>query len=144
MIYVDEGILIDPDNSKIEEAMSDMPSHFKLQDKWDLSDYLGVKVGKPPDGSIEFVRAQLIDSTLEDLKLVVHGVGNRDKTYYPPCKHDGKMNRDEGGKELDCSWCYKSVIGNLNYLEEVYQRQYCHQCLSMFMFMVLVPAQEKL
>jgi Reverse transcriptase (RNA-dependent DNA polymerase) len=32
MIYVDEGILIDPDNSKIEEAMTDMPSQFKLQD----------------------------------------------------------------------------------------------------------------
>jgi hypothetical protein len=45
------------------------------------------------------------------------GVGNQDKTYYPPCKHNGKMNRDEGGKELD-SWRYKSVIGNLNYLEK--------------------------
>jgi hypothetical protein len=106
MIYVDKGILIDPDNSKIEEAMLGMPSQFELQDKSDLSDYLGVKVGKPPDGSIEFVRAQLIDSTLEDLKLVDPGVGNQDKTYYPPCKHDGKMNRDEGGKELDCPWRY--------------------------------------
>jgi hypothetical protein len=61
------------------------------------------------------VQAQSIDSTLEDLKLVDHGVGNQVKTY---CTHDGKMNQDEGGKEFDCSWGYKSVIGNLNYLEK--------------------------
>jgi hypothetical protein len=68
-----------------------------------------VKVGKPA-GSIEFGRVQLIDSTLEDQTLVVHGVGNQNKTYYPPCKHDGEMKRDEGGKELDC---YERVIGHL-------------------------------
>jgi hypothetical protein len=64
------------------------------------------------------VQAQLIDSTLEDLKLVDHGVGNQDKTYYPPCKHNSKMNQDEGGKEHDCSWGSKSVIGSLTYLEK--------------------------
>jgi hypothetical protein len=57
-------------------AMSDMPFQFELQYKWDLSDFLGVKVRKLPDGSIEFVQAQSIDSTLEDQKLVDHGVGN--------------------------------------------------------------------
>jgi hypothetical protein len=61
---------------------------------------------------------KLIDSTLEDLKLVDHGVGNQDTTYNPPCKHDSKTNQDETGKEFDCSWGYKSVIGNLNYLEK--------------------------
>jgi hypothetical protein len=38
------------------------------------------------------------------------------ETHDPPCKHDGTMNQDEGGK--DCSWAYKSVIGELNYLEK--------------------------
>jgi Reverse transcriptase (RNA-dependent DNA polymerase) len=46
MIYVDEGILMDPDNSEIE-VMSDLPSKFEGQDKGDLSDYLGVKVRNP-------------------------------------------------------------------------------------------------
>jgi Reverse transcriptase (RNA-dependent DNA polymerase) len=92
MIYVDEGILMDPGNSKIEEVMSDLSSKFEGHDKGDLSDYLGVKVRKPPDGSIVFVQAQLIDSTLEDLKLV-----NQCMSPDTPCKSDGKMNRDEGG-----------------------------------------------
>jgi hypothetical protein len=52
MIDVDEGTLIDPDNPKIEEAMSDTLFQFEMQYKWDLSDYLDVKVRKPPDGSI--------------------------------------------------------------------------------------------
>jgi Reverse transcriptase (RNA-dependent DNA polymerase) len=55
MIYMDDGILIDPDNSKIKEAMSDMLAKFEVQDKGDLSDYLRVKVRKPSDGSIESV-----------------------------------------------------------------------------------------
>jgi hypothetical protein len=109
MIYVDEGTLIDPRLKKPCWTCC-----FSLY-KWDLSDYLAVKVRQPPDGSIELVRVQSIDSTLEDLKLVDHGVGNQVKTY---CTHDGKMKRDEGGKEFDCSLGYKSVIGNLNYLEK--------------------------
>jgi hypothetical protein len=89
-----------------------------VQGKGDLSDSLSVKVRKPPDRSVEFVQTQLIDSILEVLKLVEHGGGNQAKTYNPPCKHNNKMNQDEGGKEFDCSWDYKSVIGKLNYLEK--------------------------
>jgi hypothetical protein len=102
MIYVDDGIVIDPDNSKIKEV--DMLAKFEVQDKGDLSDYLR----KPPDGSIEFVQMQLSESILEVLKLVEHGGGNQAKTYDPPCKHNSKMNQDEGGKEFGWSWDYKA------------------------------------
>jgi Reverse transcriptase (RNA-dependent DNA polymerase) len=61
MVYVDNGILIDPDNSQIDKALSDLQSKFKVQDEGNLSDYLGVKVTKHPDGSIEFAWPQLID-----------------------------------------------------------------------------------
>jgi hypothetical protein len=90
MIYVDDGILIDPDNSKIKEVMSDVLAKFEVQDKGDLSDYLSVKVRKPPDGSIESVRMQLIDSILAVLKSVEHGGCYQAKTYKPHCKHDTK------------------------------------------------------
>jgi hypothetical protein len=112
MIHVDDGIVIDPDNSKIKEV--DMLAKFEVQDKGDLSDYLR----KPPDGSTEFVQMQLSESILEVLKLVEHGGGSQAKTYDPPCKHNGKMNQDEGGKEFGCSWDYKSVIGKLICLEK--------------------------
>jgi Reverse transcriptase (RNA-dependent DNA polymerase) len=62
MVYVDDGVLIDPDGSNIEEALLDMKSRFDVQDEGDLSDYLGVQVCKHPDGSIEFTQLQQIDS----------------------------------------------------------------------------------
>jgi Reverse transcriptase (RNA-dependent DNA polymerase) len=58
MIYADNSILIDPDNSKIKEAMSDVLAKFEVQDKGDLGNCLSVKVRKSPDGSIEFVQMQ--------------------------------------------------------------------------------------
>jgi Reverse transcriptase (RNA-dependent DNA polymerase) len=54
MVYKDDGILIDPDNSKIEQVMSDLQAKFEEQDEEYLSEYLGVKIQKHKDGSIEF------------------------------------------------------------------------------------------
>jgi Reverse transcriptase (RNA-dependent DNA polymerase) len=90
MVYMDDGILIDPDNSRIDKAMSDLQSKFKVQDEGNLGDYLGVKVTKHPDGSIEFTQPQLIDSILDDLNLVSHGGEKGAKTLDTPSKHDGK------------------------------------------------------
>jgi hypothetical protein len=56
MVYVDDGILIDPDKEKIESALKYLQSKFEVQDKGDLLDCLGVKVQKHPDGSIESVQ----------------------------------------------------------------------------------------
>jgi hypothetical protein len=61
---------------------------------------------------------KLIDSILAVLKSVEHGGCNQAKSCEPHGKHNGKINRDEGGKEFDCSWDYKSVIGKLNYVEK--------------------------
>jgi Reverse transcriptase (RNA-dependent DNA polymerase) len=118
MVYVDNGILIDPDGSKIDQAMNDLQSKFEVQDKGDLSDYLGVKIQKHPDGSIEFTQPQLIDSILEDLKLIGHGGEKSAKILDTPSKHDGKLHRDEGGRVFDYPWDYRSVIGKMNYLEK--------------------------
>jgi hypothetical protein len=89
MVYVGNGILID---SKIDETMSDLQSKCKVQDKGNLTDYLGVKVRKPPEGSMEFVQLQSIDSILEDLKLGEHDDDNQATTPDTTCKDDSKMN----------------------------------------------------
>jgi Reverse transcriptase (RNA-dependent DNA polymerase) len=44
MVYVDDGILIDPDKEKVESALKDLQSKFEVHDKGGLSDYLGVKL----------------------------------------------------------------------------------------------------
>jgi Reverse transcriptase (RNA-dependent DNA polymerase) len=109
MVYVDDGILIDPDKEKVSKAMLDMQARFEVQDEGDLSDYLGFKVSKHDDGSLEFTQPQLIDSILEDLKLWDHGSSTQSKATDTRCKHDSKMNSDEGGKEFDYTWVYHSV-----------------------------------
>jgi Reverse transcriptase (RNA-dependent DNA polymerase) len=111
MVYVDDGILTDPDRKNIESALLDLHSKFEVQDEGDLCDYLGVKVQKHSDGSIEFTQPHLIDSILEDLKLMGNGGNNHPKTTDTPCQHDSKMHKDEGGKEFDYSWEYCSVTG---------------------------------
>jgi Reverse transcriptase (RNA-dependent DNA polymerase) len=134
MVYVDDGVLIDLDGSKIEEALSGLKSRFDVQDEGDLCDYLGVQVCKHLAGSIEFTLPQLIDSILEDLKLLDHGGSNQAKATDTPCRHDSMMNEDECGKEFDYSWAYCSVIGKLNYLEKSTQGGLVfsvHQCASM-------------
>jgi hypothetical protein len=50
MVYVDDGILIDPEQSKIDQAMSDLQARFEVQDEGNLSDNLGVKICKHQDG----------------------------------------------------------------------------------------------
>jgi hypothetical protein len=69
-----------------DHAYMEIPkgSKFEVQDK---------KVRKPPDGSVEFVQTQLIDSILEGLKLMEHGGGNQAQTYNPPCKHDANESK---------------------------------------------------
>jgi hypothetical protein len=54
MVYVDNGILIDPDKGKIDSALLDLQSKFVLQDEGNLSNYLGVKVQKHSDGAMDY------------------------------------------------------------------------------------------
>jgi hypothetical protein len=56
----------------------------------------------------------LIDSILEDLKLVDHGKENWSKALDTLFKHRGKLNKDLGGKAFEYSWDYRSVIGKMN------------------------------
>jgi hypothetical protein len=93
---VDDGILIDPNKSKIDQAMLDLQARFEVQDEGDLSDCLGVKIHNHQDGSIEFTQPQLIDSILEDLKLVEQGGSSWSKAVETLFKHDGKLNKDSG------------------------------------------------
>jgi Reverse transcriptase (RNA-dependent DNA polymerase) len=43
LVYVDDGILIDPDPKAVEQAMRDLASKFEIEDG-DIDDYLGVKI----------------------------------------------------------------------------------------------------
>jgi hypothetical protein len=42
---------------------------FKIEDQGNLSDYLGIKIERKPDGTLEWTQPTLTQSILKDLKL---------------------------------------------------------------------------
>jgi len=42
---------------------------FKIEDQGELSDYLGIKIERKPDGTLEWTQPTLTQSILKDLKL---------------------------------------------------------------------------
>ena len=44
MVYVDDGIFLSPNKQDIQECIDKMGLIFKLTDKGEMSDYLGIKV----------------------------------------------------------------------------------------------------
>jgi KUP system potassium uptake protein len=117
LVYVDDGVLLDPNPKRWQEAIDDMQRIFNVQDEGDLSDYLGVKIEKHTDGSFEFTQLQLIDSILGDLQLLNQG-DRKAKPSKSPAVHDNRSHADKEGQPFDYRWEYRSVIGKMNYLEK--------------------------
>jgi hypothetical protein len=118
LVYVDDGILIDPDPAAVEQAMKDLASKFEIEDEGDLDDYLGVKIDKGvEDGTFKLSQPHLIDSILEDLKLINHGA-KLSKPSDTPATFESKLQKDLTGAPFEYPWDYRSVIGKMNFLEK--------------------------
>jgi Reverse transcriptase (RNA-dependent DNA polymerase) len=100
LVYVDDGIIMDPDLEEVEQAMKDLLSKFEIKDEGVIDDYLGVKVepGKDP-GTFYLSQPHLIDSILEDLKLSNHGVSEA-KSTDTPATFENKLHKDVTGDPL--------------------------------------------
>jgi Reverse transcriptase (RNA-dependent DNA polymerase) len=118
LVYVDDGILIDPDPAAVEQAMRDLSSKFEIEDEGAIDDYLGVKIAKGKEaGTFVLTQPHLIDSVLEDLKLLNHGQ-TASKTADTPATFENKLHKDVHGEPFNYPWEYRSVIGKLNFLEK--------------------------
>jgi Reverse transcriptase (RNA-dependent DNA polymerase) len=118
LVYVDDGILIDPDPAEIERALTDLASKFEIEDEGAIDDYLGVKIVKSDkDGTFQLTQPHLINSILEDLQLINHGK-TASKTADTPATFENKLHKDVDGPKFDYPWDYRSIIGKLNYLEK--------------------------
>jgi Reverse transcriptase (RNA-dependent DNA polymerase) len=131
LVYVDDGILIDPDPAAVERAMSDLSSKFEIEDEGAIDDYLGVKISKGDEpGTFKLTQPHLIDSILEDLQLLNHGK-TASKPADTPATFDNRLHKDIDGKPFDYPWEYRSVIGKLNFLEKSTRADLAysvHQC----------------
>jgi hypothetical protein len=131
LVYVDDGILMDPNPGAVEQAMKDLAAKFEIEDEGAIDNYLGVKVkpGRTP-GTFYLSQPHLIESILEDLKLSNHGASEA-KSVETLATFECKLHKDLTGDPFAYLWDYHSVIGKMNFLEKSTQGDLAysvHQC----------------
>jgi hypothetical protein len=98
---------------------------FRIEDQGKLSDYLGIKIEKKADDTLEWTQPTLNNSILEDLKLEgkeidkkqnkpnIKSVPAKTNTSVPLTDHKDSPNHDP--KDFD----YRHVIGKLLYMQNL-------------------------
>ena len=127
LIYVDDVILVGPDDQEIDDIVKIMAGAFKITDEGTLADYLGVKIRRDENGGLLMTQGHMIESILNDLGIDE----NTKKKATTPAFPSKLLTRDEDGEEFNKSWDYRSVIGKLNYLEKCTRPDLAfsvHQC----------------
>jgi hypothetical protein len=113
LVYVDDGITAGPSKEAINQVITDLQTLFKVSDKGDLTDYLGVNIERRDDGSIKLTQPHLIDQIIEDVNF------QKDTKFKStPAASTKILNKDKGGEPHHASWHFRSIIGKLNVLEK--------------------------
>ncbi|CAJ1960803.1 unnamed protein product [Cylindrotheca closterium] len=69
VVYVDDAILISPDDSLIDSEIQSLKSSYFLTDEGPLKDYLGTRFVRAEDGTIEMTQPKMIERVLEIVGL---------------------------------------------------------------------------
>ena len=113
IVYVDDGILIGPDNGEINNIIKSLKKDYNLTDEGDLNEYLGIKVERAKKGKAR----TLTQPTL--IKRILKTVGlSEDREKGRPVRTPATkvLHKDVGGHARKLKWDYRSVIGMLNWL----------------------------
>ncbi len=113
MVYVDDGIFLGNDDSKLQEAIKDIQDlGLYIEDHGHPADYVGVNIKKLRDGSYEFTQRALIDSIISDIRL-------KDAKVKPvPAKVSLQLHAFKDEPPFDLNFNYRSAVGKLNYLAQ--------------------------
>ena len=126
ILYTDDSILAGPDRKEIDKTIQVMKSQLDMTVEGDLKDFLGVNIQREGD---KFVLTQphLIDSILKSLRLRKNESASRDTPMLP----SKILQREPDSPEFDNHFNYKSIIGQLAYLEKGTRPELAyavHQC----------------
>ena len=69
LVYVDDCIIVSKRPEGVEETIKELEEQFKITNKEDITDYLGVRVQHLPDGRIKLSQPHLIDAIIRLLGL---------------------------------------------------------------------------
>jgi len=67
--YVDDGIFVDVLQKNSNRAVTELANVFDIEDKGDVTEYLGIKTDKLPGGVIKLYQPDLIDQIIAELNL---------------------------------------------------------------------------
>ncbi len=110
MVYVDDTIIFAKDQKIISNLITSLEKDFVLTDEGDVQSFLGVKVRKFDDNSIELTQPTLINIFLKLLNLDKESkMHDTPAIARPQDYHTAELPREE-------SWNYRSAIGQLNYI----------------------------
>jgi hypothetical protein len=120
MFYVDDGIFCSPRKKSVDDAIADLRDpkkaghSYDLEDKGDITDYLGINFEILHDGRLKLSQPHLIDQILKEVRLDAKA-----KPKQTPAPTSTILQRDlKGAKFNERRFNYRSVIGKLNYLEK--------------------------
>jgi hypothetical protein len=113
MVYVDDGIFLGYDDSKLQDAIKEIQDlGLNIEDQGHPSDYVGVNIKKLQDESYKFTQHALIDSIIND-------VGLEDAKVKPvPAKVSLQLHAFNDETPFNLNFNYKSAVGKLNYLAQ--------------------------
>ena len=111
LVFVDDCLLFSRSAASLTALILALQVDFVLTDEGDISDYLGIRIIKHKNGSIELTQPALIRRVVELL-----GIRDESKIHETPVVHHGLLHSDVEGPARKQHWHYRSAIGMLNYL----------------------------
>jgi hypothetical protein len=126
LIYVDDGILCGPSAKDIQTIIAELASLYDITDEGEIDAYLGVKISRTSEGTIELKQPHLIQQILDDM-----GMKSNTKTKEKAAPSSTILRRDLQGETFSEKWDYRSIIGKLNFLEKSTRPEIAyavHQC----------------
>ena len=116
VLYTDDSILTGPNPRELDQIVHDLKHKAKLDLTCDadMGDFLGVKIDRQEDGSINLTQPQLIDQILKDLRLD----GKDVKTKATPLPTNKVIHKFEGSEPFDGHFDFRRAIGKLLYLDK--------------------------
>jgi Reverse transcriptase (RNA-dependent DNA polymerase) len=111
VVYVDDGILVSPDDNQLQVELSALREKFNISVEGSISDYVGVNVERTEDGKIHMSQPKIIRSILKELNFNDDTKEKSAPAYSSTVLKDGKKNEAH-----NADWNYRRVIGKLNFL----------------------------
>ena len=109
VLHVDDAGIGAADPADIDKLIDQLRAlGFELKKEGNFEEFLGIKLEKQPDGSIELTQTGLIDKTLE-----AAGMSDCNPNRVPAT---GPLGTDPNGAPMNEEWNYRSIVGMLQYL----------------------------